>query len=57
MEITETKLHILKTFLKRYEQRKIQDKLLLNVLREVVVEYESAYITIEMNKKNKKGKK
>lgn len=39
------KIRVIKRFIKNYEKRKIIDKELLDILRSLVVDYESEYIT------------
>ena len=59
MKSIERKYNILKDFLKVYKTRKLKEDDVVSVLEEMVAEYESALITLDINisKKRKEGKR
>ena len=55
MKSLERKYKILKEFLKQYKSRKLKDDEVVSVLEEMVADYESAIITLDIHKRKKKG--
>ena len=55
MKSLERKYEILKGFLKEYQKRKLKDDDVISILEEMVADYESAIITLDINKRKKKG--
>lgn len=55
MKSIERKYNILKDFLKVYQTRKLKDDEVVSVLEEMVADYESVIITLDINKRKKKG--
>lgn len=55
MKSIERKYQILKGFLKRYKNRKIKDDEVVSIIEEMVADYESAIITLDIHKRKKKG--
>ena len=54
IRMTVYKFYKLKDFVKNYSKRKIKDELIESILQEVVAEYESVLITLEMLKRKVK---
>jgi hypothetical protein len=52
--MTVYKFYKFKDFVKNYSKRKIKDELIESILQEVVAEYESVLITLEMLKRKLK---
>lgn len=55
MKSIERKYQILKGFLKQYKSRKIKDDEVVSIIEEMVADYESAIITLDIHKKKKGG--
>lgn len=55
MKSLERKYEILKGFLKEYQKRKLKNDDVVSILEEMVADYESAIITLDINKRKKKG--
>jgi hypothetical protein len=55
MKSIERKYNILKGFLKTYQKRKLKDDEVVSILEEMVADYESVIITLDINKRKKKG--
>jgi hypothetical protein len=55
MKSIERKYQILKGFLKQYKSRKFKDDEVVSILEEMVADYESAIITLDIHKKKKGG--
>ena len=55
MKSLERKYEILKGFLKQYQKRKLKDDDVVSILEEMVADYESAIITLDINTRKKKG--
>jgi uncharacterized protein YeeX (DUF496 family) len=55
MKSIERKYQILKGFLKQYKSRKIKDDEVVSIIEEMVADYESAIITLDIHKRKKKG--
>ena len=55
MKSIERKYKILKGFLKQYKSRKIKNDEVVSIIEEMVADYESAIITLDIHKRKKKG--
>jgi len=55
MKSIERKYNILKGFLKTYQKRKLKDDDVVSILEEMLADYESAIITLDINTRKKKG--
>jgi|688.fasta_scaffold1115653_2 hypothetical protein len=55
MKSLERKYEILKAFLKQYKSRKFKDDEVVSIIEEMVADYESAIITLDIHKRKKGG--
>lgn len=55
MKSVERKYEILKAFLKQYKSRKSKNDDVVSILEEMVADYESAIITLDIHKRKKGG--